>query len=182
MHPKDGRVSRNAIRCITSHRKISAQRTESYLSQGGNTLYTAAACWQVLSSEKDWKAKSRVVGRVYVTLVSGMLVYMVGYSLVQVVRERRQFQVQHIYGTAERAKDDFLFFPQQVLFCRAVFVLIRCSPTLVCHWTVLCVRGAGHARFNERSDLRCTLCVTVASEPATLLFFPCVTGFSLARM
>lgn len=78
---------------MTSHRRRPARRTESYLFQGCNTWYTAAACWQVLSSEKDWKAKSRVVGHVYVTLVSGMLIYMVGYALVQVVRERRQFQV-----------------------------------------------------------------------------------------
>ncbi|CAM9259082.1 unnamed protein product [Ectocarpus sp. 12 AP-2014] len=60
--------------------------------QFGCFLLLPMAYSKVLSSEKDWKAKSRVVGRVYVTLVSGMLVYMVGYALVQVVRESRQFQ------------------------------------------------------------------------------------------
>ncbi|CBJ31174.1 conserved unknown protein [Ectocarpus siliculosus] len=60
--------------------------------QFGCFLLLPMAYSKVLSSENDWKAKSRVVGRVYVTLVSGMLVYMVGYALVQVVRESRQFQ------------------------------------------------------------------------------------------
>ncbi|CAB1096736.1 unnamed protein product [Ectocarpus sp. CCAP 1310/34] len=60
--------------------------------QFGCFLLLPMAYSKVLSSEKDWKAKSRFVGRVYVTLVSGMLVYMVGYALVQVVRESRQFQ------------------------------------------------------------------------------------------
>lgn len=52
---------------------------------------------QVLSSKKEWEAKSRAVGRVYVLLVSGMLVYMVGFALAQAIRERRQFPVRSCF-------------------------------------------------------------------------------------
>ncbi|CAM9895266.1 unnamed protein product, partial [Scytosiphon promiscuus] len=59
--------------------------------QFGSFLLLPMAYSKVLSSKKEWEAKSRAVGRVYVMLVCGMLVYMVGFALAQAIRERRQF-------------------------------------------------------------------------------------------
>ncbi|CAM9706597.1 unnamed protein product [Hapterophycus canaliculatus] len=59
--------------------------------QFGSFLLLPMAYSKVLSSKEQWEAKSRAIGRVYVLLVSGMLVYMVGFALAQAIRERRQF-------------------------------------------------------------------------------------------
>ncbi|CAM9279596.1 unnamed protein product, partial [Laminaria digitata] len=48
---------------------------------------------QVLSSKREWKARSRIITPVYITLVSGMLLYMVGWTIRTALQERKEFEV-----------------------------------------------------------------------------------------
>eukprot|EP00904_Undaria_pinnatifida_P005066 jgi/Undpi1/168/HiC_scaffold_1.g00165.m1 len=50
---------------------------------------------QVLSSKREWRARSRIIAPVYITLVSGMLLYMVGWTILTALRERKEFQASH---------------------------------------------------------------------------------------
>ncbi len=55
---------------------------------------------QVLCPKKQWEAHSRTVGRAYVALVSSMTVYMVGFALVQAVRDNRHLRVRCVVSPA----------------------------------------------------------------------------------
>ena len=54
---------------------------------------------QVLSSKREWKAKSRIITPVYITLVSGMLLYMVGWTIRTAIQERKEFEVINAIST-----------------------------------------------------------------------------------
>ncbi|CAM9561386.1 unnamed protein product, partial [Pylaiella littoralis] len=60
--------------------------------QFGSFLLLPMAYSKVLASKEQWEARSRTVGRVYVLLVSGIVVYMVGLAMAQAARESRHFQ------------------------------------------------------------------------------------------
>eukprot|EP00752_Nemacystus_decipiens_P005415 g4909.t1 len=60
--------------------------------QFGSFLLLPMAYSKVLSPSNQWEARSRTVGRAYVTLVSSMLVYMVGFAVAQAVSDNRQLR------------------------------------------------------------------------------------------
>lgn len=47
----------------------------------------------MLSSKREWKTRIRIITPVYVTLVCGMLIYMLLFTLFEAIQERKEYQV-----------------------------------------------------------------------------------------